>query len=161
MVDYYSLSADLVDTWYRSEYSPFRAYVKSRGERMTNEVRVWLDNELSRRERAAWLAGGNGAGAWEARGPYPASGDWEGRPVPLRGNLRVKLGRDDLFHWAEIPWELVPHMAINSPADVLRRIRADREQLWLHGTPDECVTCESQSPCDTLLQLAKGYGWKA
>lgn len=72
-------------------------------------------------------------GVWEARGPYPAAGgeaDGVSRP---RGNLRAEISRDDIFLEAELPWDLIPHMARHNPAAVLRRIAADRKQLELHA----------------------------
>jgi hypothetical protein len=68
-------------------------------------------------------------GAWEARGPYPAaSGEADGVLRP-RGNLRAEIGTDDIFLDAELPWDLIPHMALHDPAAVLRRIAAERKVL--------------------------------
>ena len=65
-------------------------------------------------------------GVWEARGPYPAaSGEADGVLRP-RGNLRAEIGTDDIFLDAELPWDLIPHMARHDPAAVLRRIAAER-----------------------------------
>lgn len=114
-------------------------------------------------------------GSWEARGPYPAAdGEADGVSRP-RGNLRSEIGRDDIFLEAELPWDLIPHMARHDPAAVLRRIKADRKLIELHAesdfpyNPDDgpgdyswtarCDGCYEDAPCTTLRLIAEGWGW--
>lgn len=110
-------------------------------------------------------------GAWEARGPYPAEcGEADGVSRP-RGNLRAEIGKDDIFLDAELPWGLVPHMALHHPAAVLRRIAADRKAIERHRDDGhgKCVECGQgyelsdwgpDVPCDTIRDLASGWDWK-
>lgn len=115
-------------------------------------------------------------GVWEARGPYPAaSGESDGVLRP-RGNLRAEIGTDDIFLDAELPWDLIPHMARHDPAAVLRRIVADRKLIAAHPISTNvrdvrhssfgCRTChrwddriEGRGYCDTITVIAEGWGW--
>lgn len=76
-------------------------------------------------------------GVWEARGPYPAaSGEADGVLRP-RGNLRAEIGKDDIFVEAELPWDLIPHMARHDPARVLREVEAKRAIVDAYLPPGE------------------------
>lgn len=102
-------------------------------------------------------------GVWEARGPYPAaSGEADG-VSRLRGNLRAEIGKDDIFLDAQLPWDLIPHMARHDPAAALRRIAADRKLI---------AECEHLLAVDgweyddaptlartTIRAVAEGWGW--
>lgn len=96
-------------------------------------------------------------GAWEARGPYPAAcGEADGVSRP-RGNLRSEIGTDDIFLDAELPWNLIPHMARHDPAATLRRIAADRKLIAdLLAEPHEVVEGDCWYTCAAATEKHDG-----
>jgi hypothetical protein len=106
-------------------------------------------------EQTAQAAGGDGTPVWST-GRHHAVRDEnddavaydEGRPTPAQA----------------------AHIAANDPASVLRRIGGERKLLARHSDNGygncsecsqgyECTDWGPRAPCDTVRDLAEGYGW--
>ncbi|MFI1165631.1 DUF6221 family protein [Streptomyces sp. NPDC020801] len=141
----------------------------------TDRMVVWLREAMDAAQHDAEAAGGD---AWSVV---------EGaRLLDARDGQLVEVGREPGTRIigggrliATGPALVLPHIARQDPAAVLRRIAADRQILDLHADNGygECTTCSAPdctaevngveyemlahapSPCTTVRLLAEGWGW--
>ncbi|MDI5965739.1 DUF6221 family protein [Streptantibioticus silvisoli] len=115
------------------------------------DLAVWLETEFARREALARAAA--------CKDDKCACGVWDAEEMD--GEIRDARNSGTI---ANVYWRrYADHMAANDPADVLRRVAADRKMLAecvnvLNGwnSPNANTLAE-----DAIRLLAEGYGWTA
>lgn len=122
---------------------------------------AFLNATLDEAEKTALAAKGDGDGVWERDG------------IPFLDDSRIEdrsRGRVIVYDEGAPTQEEADHIVRHDPAAVLRRITADRKQLARHRDDGngKCVECGQgyeladwgpDAPCDTIRDLAEGWGW--
>lgn len=126
---------------------------------MTEQQHPAVAHLLAALDRAETTAHGATPGPWEAEGDDPTDDEvytaHDGEHGDLYGQM-VAFTRGPGSHANML------HIAAFNPAVVLRMVAADRQLLAQHapGLLGECTEDHRDSPCPTVLNRAKAWGWQ-